>query len=460
MTRHSNSVKALASAALALAVMAGAGPASAQIGQYASGVQNAQLGACVVRIGDVTGDSIPDIVVGAPTYTVAGVPVGAVLLLAGNATSGFAGLPVQAIVGPEAGSLFGFAVANVGDVDGDLRADLLIGAPGKDGVWSDQGAAYLYLGVSGGYASAPAWSVTGGSKGAKLGWSVAGGNVDGVSRADLLIGAPYHDGGQHDEGEARVYLGRITGLPSTTPSWAMEGNQDGARFGWAVACIGIVNNDAYGEVAIGAPGYDSSLADCGTVRVYHGTSGAPSTTPATAIDGALAKMQLGSAVVPLRDVNNDLRNDILVCSAWTLFGNDSMGSVALHLGSSSGISAASTWSVSGTQADAEFGYSAAGAGDLNGDGKMDIVVASKLLDKSAAVMDTGGVSAFYQGASGFPTSPTWTISLTTAEAQAGHSIAVMGKVNADARDDIAVGAPWYASSQAREGAVILLPGLP
>ena len=98
------------------------------------------------------------------------------------------------------------------------------------------------------------------------------GDVNGDGYADVIVGAFGYDNGQADEGRAFVYHGSAGGL-SGSAAWTAESDQAGAWFGSSVATAGDVNGDGYADVIVGAPYYDNGQTDEGRAFVYHGSAG-------------------------------------------------------------------------------------------------------------------------------------------------------------------------------------------
>src|SRR5437762_8000747 len=95
------------------------------------------------------------------------------------------------------------------------------------------------------------------------------------------------------------------------------------------------------------------------------------------------------------------------------------------------------WRVACPQSGANFGYSVASAGDVNGDGYADIVVGARFYDEGEA--DEGKVFLYLGGPSGISTTPAWTAQGNQAGARFGISVASAGDVNRDGYDDVVVG---------------------
>ncbi|MBN2007545.1 MAG: FG-GAP repeat protein [Anaerolineae bacterium] len=114
------------------------------------------------------------------------------------------------------------------------------------------------------------------------------------------------------------------------------------------------------------------------------------------------------------------------------------------------------WSVESNQADAQLGFSVAGAGDVNGDGFSDVLVGAPTYDGGAAA--EGRVYGYYGAAGGLSTTASWTKEMDQAGAQFGTAVASAGDVNGDGYADVIIGAPNYANGQTQEGAAFVYHG--
>ncbi len=135
------------------------------------------------------------------------------------------------------GDQFGFSVAAVGDADGDGCGDVLAGAPLHDNGQSNEGKAYLFLGTSNGINTTASWAVESNQAGAQLGYSVAGGPVNGEDFiSDLVIGGPYCDTTAFsltDNGQAWFYRGVYNDDPLLDA--IVVGTDSYDHNGWSVA---------------------------------------------------------------------------------------------------------------------------------------------------------------------------------------------------------------------------------
>jgi flavodoxin len=291
----------------------------------------------------------------------------------------------------QAGAKFGTSVASAGDVNGDGYSDVIIGAPS----YSNFGRAFIYHGSAAGLSTTPAiWFD--GEPGSNFGWSVStAGDVNGDGYSDVIIGAPNMNWGQPAEGAILVFYGSATGL-NPASIYGLKINRPNAHLGWSVACAGDVNNDGYSDVIVGAPDYDLSNfpnEDGGLVFIYRGSP--------TGLD------ELVRTVI----YNNQRYN-----------GAD------------------------------KFGFSVAGAGDVNGDGYSDVIVGAYNYYSTAYV--NGLFSVFYGNAGGVNTTPSFTQKAGYAlggQTWLGYSVACAGDVNGDGYSDVIIGHPYSINASVGVG---------
>jgi len=187
--------------------------------------------------------------------------------------------------GGQTDSAFGAAVAAAGDVNGDGYGDVLVGAPFFENGEAQEGRAFLFLGSAVGLPAAPAWTVESGQAGAFLGNSVAGaGDVNGDGFDDVIVGVARFTNGETMEGGALVFLGSSGGL-APSAAWSAEGDQPFAFFGQSVASAGDVNGDGFDDVIVGAYAFTNDQLREGRVFVYLGSPTGLAPTPAWFVDG-------------------------------------------------------------------------------------------------------------------------------------------------------------------------------
>ncbi|MCC6675840.1 MAG: FG-GAP repeat protein [Phycisphaerales bacterium] len=329
----------------------------------------------------------------------------------------------------------GSSIAAAGDVDADGYADVIMGAGGGGPSGEDTRAmAAVYSGRTG----EPIFTFSDGFT--EFGASVAGvGDINGDGRPDLLIGSPrWNDdsGGPLSAGRAYLYSGLDGSLLRT-----FEGTAATDRFGAAVAGAGDVNKDGTPDLIIGAPGADRNGTDRGRAEVY---SGADGTLLYRFLGFAITDdARVGYAVSSAGDVNNDGYADLVVGAPGSTKGRvDAPGTVFVY----SGRTGATLWTFSRGQARDEFGFSVASAGDVNNDGRGDIIIGAPSADGvGTGTVPSGGRAVVYSGGDGhmlfeyFGDRP---------HANMGASVAGAGDVNGDGHDDFIIGAP-AANPEAR-----------
>jgi len=343
-----------------------------------------------------------------------------------------------------------YAGLNVVDADGHpVPAQLVIGADAIRILVHDGKARYP-IEVDP-YFTSVAWSILGGD-GHELGWSVStAGDVNADGFSDVLIGVPSWTTGTAPPGAAFVYMGTPAGLP-VTPDWQATGAPAYVpNFGWSVSTAGDVNADGYDDILVGAPDYGNG----GAAFMWLGGPGGLGAdgTPANA-DWSYIESQSGAefgwSVARAGDVDGDGDDDVLVGAPQ--YTNDDLneGRVFLFLGVSSGLAMLPAWTAESDQscgdifcAQAQFGRSVDGAGDLNGDGFADIVVGSPRFENGTAwegaVFVWYGYAGLPSGPDGRPTNASWYAESGQDYAAFGESVAGVGDVNGDGFADLLVG---------------------
>jgi Ca2+-binding RTX toxin-like protein len=446
---------------------------------------NDQLGRSVSNAGDINGDGIDDLIVGAnfanggagQSYVVFGrsTGFGSVLNLSGlNGTNGFA------ISGIAAGDQSGISVSSAGDVNGDGIDDLIVGAPFADFNGNNEiGQSYVVFGRSTGFGSVlnlsglngtNGFTINGINSGDQSGISVSSaGDVNGDGIDDLIVGANLAvPNGNADTGQSYVVFGRNSGFdPSLnlsglngTNGFAINGINSGDQSGISVSSAGDVNGDGIDDLIIGAfaasPNGNRSAGQ--SYVVFGSNSGfAPSLnlsslngTNGFAINGIASFDFLGRSVSNAGDVNGDGIDDLIVGAndpnggagqSYVVFGRNSGFAPSLDLSSLNGINGFAINGIAGVD---QSGRSVSSAGDVNGDGIDDLIVGANLANGGAgqSYVVFGRNSGFapslnlstLNGNNGFA------INGLNSGDQSGVSVSGAGDVNNDGIDDLIVGA--------------------
>jgi len=426
-------------------------------------------GRVVFGLGDLDSDGLDDVASSSPNALggagAVSVLLGSSLVEGGERTFDDAH---ARFVGGEPGTAAGLAAASAGDVDGDGVGDLLVGAPARDGgrVWLISGAKLVEGGELG-----PADALVefaGEAEHDRLGVALAGaGDVDGDGLGDVLLGADGHDGAGAAAG--RTYLFRGSDLASggdraASAAWASwDGEAAGDFSGHAVAGGGDVDGDGLDDVLVGAHANDEAGRDAGKAYVLFGAGiepGQHSLADADAhLTGEAEDDFAGWRVSFAGLVDGDCRADVLVSASRSDRGGEDAGAAWLVLGET--LAEGGRFAV--TEADVALvgpgdaphelaGWSLASAGDVDADGRADLLVGAMWNDEgglnagrsylvlgrsvaAGADVDLGAADAAFVGTNVFGPTP------LLAHDQSGESVASAGDVDGDGRADLLIGAP-------------------
>ncbi len=320
---------------------------------------NSGFGTAVDFIGDVTGDGFADFAVSAPGYSVP-----PFLLSAGSvyAFSGQTGAQLFRTVSPNGKDRFGFSLAGVGDVDGDAVPDIAAGMNCSDCNGFKGGAVRVVSGKDGSIIRLDFFP---GPALLQLGYAVgAAGDADADGTPDVVASAVLGGASVPAAGDVYIYDGGDFSIISMS-----SGDDPFDSHGASVGPAGDFDGDGFDDVLVGDTGdsNDGGATMPGSVTVVRGQNG----TPIQKIWGHEHFSLFGRSVDGGFDVDGDGVPDYAVGAPFQDVGSAANKGV-VHV--VSGASGTDLFTLEGEQVDDSFSSDVHGAGDVDGDGRPDVIV--------------------------------------------------------------------------------------
>lgn len=369
-------------------------------------------GISVSEAGDMNGDGLDDVVVGAVDIAMTVPGVAYIVFGKASATSiDLAALGAQGFrMDGNGADRVGAAVVGGEDVNGDGTPDLAVAAPfaGNPAGRNDNGSIYVVFGPRSAGAinlevlGAGGFRIDGPADNEFLAETgVALEDVSGDGRAEVIGGTRMSsNNGRASSGSAHVVFGKASATNVDTAAlgaqgFRIDGAAPGEMTGTSVGAVADGNGDARGEVVVGAPRADANgRADSGSIHVVFGKPSATNVDLAALgaggrrIDGPLAGGLLGTSSGGGVDGDSDGLEDPLAGApglaagagaAFAILGGANTATLDLAALGAAG------YRLNGVAAADAVGEAeaVATAGDVDGDGGGDVIVAGRRADNNA-----------------------------------------------------------------------------
>lgn len=385
------------------------------------------------------------------------------------------------------GQSFGLVVESVGDVTGDGFDDVLVADPKaeiqlNDDVSFDRGTVYLYEGSATGLKVSPIWSYsetavstklsdkTGKQTGASLGYQMAAaGDINADGFKDFIVAAPTYSTASVDwTGRVYIFFGKQGGVSALPMHVDNDNTMGGTNYGFGIALVDV-NGDGRKDLLVGEPNYGGTAitpTDEGRLVVYLRNATVNPQNPQSLFN-LTAPLSYASnnnlwgfadRIANAGDVNGDGRDDILVGVPGYSNGETTEGAAFYYQGVALGNTV--------DFATPDWTYESNQAGAVLG---TEVAAAGDINSDSYAdivvsgwlwngsLADQGIAYVFMGSANGLPSTPNWSY----IGASTGASLSLVGSagdVNGDGFGDLVVGVPFYANAEIDEGQVLVFEG--
>lgn len=229
------------------------------------GEEDSAFGNTVAGVGDINGDGFSDYMVSAPGYDT-NTAKGVYVFLGGSTYTDATDSEAHFLLAPTFENRY--EIEYIGDINYDGVDDIGIGANGFAG--NDPADAYIYwggLGIFGDFTVGDAdIQLVPKHPQDRAHYLASIGDVNGDSRDDLFVGAPYNDSNGNNAGEVYVIFGeelsRRGVISLDQANYRLYGDNPGDRLGY-VHRGGDLNGDRQKDLLVGAPGYSKDYANQG-----------------------------------------------------------------------------------------------------------------------------------------------------------------------------------------------------